>query len=191
MVDVKVLIKGYYRPKPVRVCSTITLIKDNNTNIIIDPGTVENTDIIYNALKQENLSTNDIDYVGITHSHVDHYKNISFFHNARIIDYWGEWKNDYFFEKKPEGNITDNISILKTPGHSSDSISFIVTTKKEVIAVCGDVFWFKNGPKFDSLAENHTELNRSRQLILDKADLIIPGHGAPFTTQSYEKLKDK
>jgi len=187
MTNIKILVKGYYRPKPVKVCSTITLVQDDNINIIIDPGSVKNPDIIHNSLMKNGLTAENIHCVCITHSHIDHYKNVSLFKNASVIDYWGEWKNDLFIENTSNRNITENVSILMTPGHSKDSISFIINTKDNVIAVCGDVFWFKNGPEYDSLAEDHTALKISRQLLINKADLIIPGHGAPFKTDSIKR----
>lgn len=182
MVTVTVLLQGYYRPKPVKVCSTVTLVQDNNTNIIIDPGSVKNIGLLHNSLKKNRLSADDIHCVCITHSHLDHYKNIALFQNAYVIDYWGKWKNDSFTETASNGKITENVSVLATPGHSYDSISIIIQTETEIVAVCGDVFWHKNAPKHDLLAQNQEILNKSRKLLMNKADLIIPGHGAPFNT---------
>lgn len=81
---------------------------------------------------------------------------------------------------KCDGNISKSIKLIKSPGHSDDSITLLVKTKKGVIAICGDVFWQEDFPKKDSLANDLKKLKKSRKKVLKLADYLIPGHGKMF-----------
>ena len=182
MAEVKVLIEGYVSGEDFgRSCSTITLIKDKNLNIIVDPGTAESQELIKEKLKDEGLTIEDIDIVILTHSHIDHFRNIGMFPNAKSIDFWGCWEGDIL--KESDGKITEDISFIKTPGHSKDSITVLVKTENGLIAICGDVFWKKNFPENDLYANDKEKLTESRKKLLEIADYIIPGHGEMFKTK--------
>lgn len=179
MTTVKILIKGYTSGDTNgRSCSTVVLVRDGKIKMIIDPGTLSKPDILVRELKKEGLSVDDINIVGLTHAHTDHNRNVGMFTKAKVIDYWGWWKGDIW--TKSDGKVSDNIKILKTPGHSDDSITFLIKTDKGLVAVCGDVFWKENKPKKDPYANNPDQLIKSRKLVLTKADWIIPGHGNIF-----------
>ncbi|MBN1258557.1 MBL fold metallo-hydrolase [Candidatus Peregrinibacteria bacterium] len=181
MAEAKILITGYtIKEKPGRTCATCTLVRDGRLNMVIDPGTVSSPKVLVTALKKEGLSPEDINVVGLTHSHVDHYKNVALFQKAGIIDYWGWWKGDKW--SKSDGKISPNIRFILTPGHSPDSITFLVKTGAGVTAVCGDVFWSKGRPKTDPFASDNKALRKNQEKLLKIADFIIPGHGIIFKT---------
>ncbi len=175
MAEVKVLIKGYLaKDTGGHTCATISLVRDQGLNIIVDPGTVKNEKVIINKLKQNNLTPAEINIVFLTHSHLDHYRQLGLFKKAKILDYWGWWLGDKNFAAS--ARISKNINIIKTPGHSNDGLSMLVKTNKGKVAVCGDVFWRKNFPKNDAYATDRKKLDASRKKILKVADYIIPGH---------------
>ena len=58
----------------------------------------------------------------------------------------------------------------------------IVGTADGVVAFTGDLWWTAEGPTEDPVAPNRDNLRRSRARIMAVADLIVPGHGAPFTS---------
>lgn len=176
MAQVKILVKGYTtKEEQGRSCSTITLIKDKDINIVVDPGTVKDKQIIIEALKKEGLTLEDIDYVFITHAHIDHCRNIAVFPNAKTLGYWSVWENDMPSAWNPD--FSYDIEIIKTPGHSLESLSFFVKTDKGTVAIVGDVFWKQDSPKDDPYASDKEKLKKSRELVLKKANFIIPGHG--------------
>jgi glyoxylase-like metal-dependent hydrolase (beta-lactamase superfamily II) len=183
---VDILIKGYYTPEGTRghACSTVTLIEDKEWKIVVDPGTLSEPKILIDALKKRNLSPDDINVVCITHSHIDHYKYVGLFPKAKILEYYGWWQGDFWSETETSGIINDNIQIIKTPGHSHDSITLLVKTHKGTVAICGDVFWKKNYPKDDPYASDNFLLKKSRQKLLKIADYIIPGHGNIFKVEA-------
>jgi len=179
MAEVKVLIEGYASvDSGGHSCSTIALVKDKNLRMIVDPGTLPDQDLIIEKLKEEGLTVNDIDVVFTTHSHMDHYRNIGMFPKAKTLDYWGWWEGDVWSEAKD--NITEDIKLIKTPGHSSDNVTLLVKTDKGNIAICGDVFWKENFPEDDPYASDKEKLRESRKKVLEIADYIIPGHGKMF-----------
>jgi glyoxylase-like metal-dependent hydrolase (beta-lactamase superfamily II) len=182
--EVKVLIEGYLmHESDGGIGCTVTLIKDNGKNIIVDPGTTKTPNEIEEKLKAEGLKLEDIDMVFLTHSHYDHFKNVGIFPNARIIEYWGAWDGDKISSRKQKF-FSDDIELLKTPGHSLDSLSLIVKTDQGKIAVVGDLWWQENFPEYDKVAQDNEVLKIERQRILELADHIIPGHGNIFKTKN-------
>lgn len=184
MAEVKVLIKGYTNADAEaengeeKSCPTITLVKDKDIVIIVDPGILEDQKILIDQLNEEGLAIDDVNIVCITHSHIDHYRNIGMFSRAKTLEYWGLWDKNTVENWKEQ--FTDDIRILKTPGHNYDSITLLVKTKEGDIAICGDVFWKENLPEDDPYASDKEKLNESRREILEIADYIIPGHGKMF-----------
>jgi len=182
MAEVKILIKGYSSEDnhDNGTCPTITIVKDKNIIMVVDPGLLKDKKQLIDSLKKENLEIDNITHVCITHSHMDHYRNIGMFPNAEAIDFWGNWKSDQLTPFKEQ--FSDNIKIIKTPGHSYDSITLLVKTEEGITAICGDVFWKKDYPKEDQYAQDKETLEISRKKLLTIADKIVPGHGDIFTT---------
>ncbi|MFH0854731.1 MAG: MBL fold metallo-hydrolase [bacterium] len=185
MAEVKILIKGYTTAETdgeEKTCPTITLVKDNGLIIITDPGVLENQKMLVDKLKEEGLTVDDIDIVFITHSHIDHYRNIGMFPRAKTLEYWGLW--DGVCAEEWDENFSEDIKIIKTPGHNYDSLTMLVKTNNGIVAICGDVFWKENFPKDDPYASDKEELKKSRTKILELADWIIPGHGEMYRVKS-------
>ncbi len=104
------------------------------------------------------------------------------FPNAKTVEYFGIWDEDK--EEAPwKENFTKDIRIIRTPGHSIDSLSLLVNTKNGVVAICGDVFWKEYSPENDTYATTPAELKKSRELILKNSDFVIPGHGKMFAVR--------
>ncbi len=184
MAEVKVLIPGYTGADSAaaggeyKTCATITLIKDKNLVIIVDPGVLESQQMLIDALEKEGLSVNDVDIVCITHSHIDHYRNIGMFPEAKTLEYYGLWDKNIVEDYKEQ--FSSDIKIIKTPGHDKTSITLLIKTNKGVVAICGDVFWKENFPKNDEYADDFKKLKESREKITKMADWIIPGHAGMY-----------
>jgi len=177
MAEVKVLIEGYFinDPPSGKACSTVSLVKDGNIRMVVDPGTSKNQETIIEALKKEGLTIKDINWVCLTHSHIDHYRNIGMFPNAKTLEYWGIWEGDKEAVNWKE-QFTKDIKIIKTPGHDKTSITLLVKTNKGIVAICGDVFWKENFPEEDPYADDPEKLKESKKKVLELADWIVPGH---------------
>lgn len=176
MAEVKVLIEGDTKTDT----ATITLIKDGKNNIIVDPGILASQKILVDRLRKEGLSVDDINIVFITHSHIDHYRNIGMFPGAKTLEHFGLWDKN-IVKDWPE-QFSDDIRVIRTPGHNYDALTFLVKTSEGIIAICGDVFWKKDFPEVedDVYASNKEELKKSRKTVLALADWIIPGHAGMF-----------
>ena len=195
MAEVKVLIQGYAREEEDSefASSTTTLIKENELNIIVDPGM--NRELLLESLKKENLSPKDIKYVILTHYHLDHSLLAGIFENAKVMDN----EDVYSFDGKIKGHDgkvpgTD-IKIIKTPGHDMFHCSVLVKTKEfGQVAIVSDAFWWSDEEEQktdnkslmnheDPYVKNKEELIKSRKKVLEIADYIIPGHGKMFKVE--------
>jgi len=191
--EVKILVEGFTNADSVVDASeektqpTITLVRDENIIMIVDPGIIESQQILTDALQKENLTVNDVNIVCITHSHLDHYRNIGMFPKAKTLEYYGLWHKNNIEDWRE--NFTSNIKVLHTPGHDYTGITLLVTTDKGVVAICGDVFWKKDYPreaKDDIYASDYNKLKESRAMVVDMADWIIPGHGPMYKNNETE-----
>ncbi len=87
MAEVKILVKeGHVYPKDNAeyASSVVTLIKENGLNIVVDPGMDRGA--LLSGLAQENLSVDEIDYVVLTHCHLDHSLLAGIFEKAKILE---------------------------------------------------------------------------------------------------------
>ena len=185
--EVKILIEGYTTADTKaeigqeKTRPTISLVKDKNIVMVVDPGVLSSQQILIDKLKKEGLTTDDVNMVCITHSHIDHYRNIGMFSKAKTLEYFGLWDNEEVEDWLEQ--FTENIQILRTPGHDYTGITLLVTTEIGKIAICGDVFWQENSPGNDIYASDQRELKKSRELVLKMADWIIPGHGPMYKSK--------
>lgn len=184
---VKILVEGFTNADSVaetgeeKTGPTITLVQDEGLVMVVDPGVLESQQVLVGALKKEGLDVKDVNMVCITHSHIDHYRNIGMFEKAKTLEFFGLWDKNTVNDWQEK--FTSNIQILRTPGHDYTGITLLVTTKDGAIAICGDVFWKENypeNPKDDAYALDPEKLKESRQMILKMADWIIPGHAGIY-----------
>ena len=183
MAEVKILIEGYTSENSgeEKICPTITLIRDKDIKMIVDPGVLEDQKMLIDKLKEEKLTIDDINIVFITHSHIDHYRNIGMFPKAKTLEFYGLWDKNTVEDW--DSQFTDDIQIIKTPGHSYDALTLLIKTDKGIIAVCGDVFWKKDFPEDDEYATDKEKLKESRKTVLKMADWIIPGHAGIYKVE--------
>jgi len=185
MADAKVLLEGFTNSDKRALGEeeesrpTMTLIKDDDFIILSDPGVVSDQQIIADALAKENLKIEDITHIFITHSHLDHYRNVGMFPKAKVVEYFGIWDGGHVIDRPKK--LTENIEIVETPGHNSNSITMLVDTDKGKIAIVGDLWWSERGPKNDPYASRPDKLIESRAMIKKIANFVIPGHGPMFS----------
>jgi len=199
--QVKILVEGYTNADSFietgeeHTRPTVTLVRDENVIMVVDPGVMQDPQILVDALSKENLTVNDVNFVCLTHSHIDHYRNIGLFPKAKTLEHYGLWDKDTV-KDWPE-NFSPNIQILHTPGHDHSGLSLFVTTKDGVVAICGDIFWKENYPATpieDMFASDTEQLAQSRSVVLRRADWIIPGHGKIYKNTKKvveEKVKEE
>lgn len=146
--------------------------------MIVDPGILEDQSMLTDKLREERLNIDDVNIVCITHSHLDHYRNIGMFPKAKTLEYWGLWNKNTVGDWKEQ--FARDIKIIKTPGHNYDCISLLVKTEDGIVAIVGDLFWKENSLVDDPYASDQEKLKENRRKILELADWIIPGHGKMY-----------
>lgn len=170
-----------------KTCPTISLVRDGDLIMVVDPGVLESQQILIDALQKQGLGVSDVNIVCITHSHIDHYRNIGMFPGAKTLEYFGVWDKGNCEDWQEQ--FTPNIQIMATPGHDYTSITLFVKTNDGVVAICGDVFWKENYPERaqdDTFASNPEKLELSRESVLRMADWIIPGHAGMYKVKKSE-----
>ena len=194
MAEVKILVQGYVKEKNGAefASSTTSLIQEMDLNIIVDPGM--NRKLLLEALKKENLSLDKINYVILTHYHLDHSLLAGIFENAKILDNGEMYSWDGKIETHDGKVPGTDVEIIKTPGHDMFHCSVLVKTNEfGKVIIAGDVFWWEDDEEQktdreslirhkDPYMKNKEELMKSRKKVLEMADYIIPGHGPMFKT---------
>jgi glyoxylase-like metal-dependent hydrolase (beta-lactamase superfamily II) len=163
-----------------RVSGTVTLIRDGDAVIVVDPGMVADRDALLAALAAHGPAPQDVTDVVFSHHHPDHTVNAALFRNARIHDHWAVYEGDRWLDRDAHGaQLSPWVRLLRTPGHTAEDIS-TVASAPDGVYICTHAWWSADGPEVDPLGADQAALADSRRLLLGFADVIIPGHGAPF-----------
>jgi glyoxylase-like metal-dependent hydrolase (beta-lactamase superfamily II) len=180
--DVHVLTHGYAAD---RVASSVTLLRDGATIVVVDPGMVAGRRLILDPVAALGLSPDDVTDVVFSHHHPDHTVNAALFPRARVHDHWAIYHDDVWEDRDADGfELSRSIRLMRTPGHTAQDISTLAQTSDGLVAAT-HLWWTADGPEDDPLAEDNDQLKASRQRLLALApSLIIPGHGAPFAPPS-------
>ncbi|CAM5674611.1 hypothetical protein GCM10010329_42040 [Streptomyces spiroverticillatus] len=176
-----VLHTGYTLSTGPGVAATVSYVTDGDRHLIFDPGMVPDRDSILGPLAALGLGPDDITDVILSHHHPDNILNVGVFPGARVHDHKAVYDGNQWTDRDAEGHeLTPSLRLLHTPGHSAEDITLLAGTESGVVAFAGDLWWRPNGPVVDPVAPDQEQLRRSRQRVLALADVIVPGHGAPF-----------
>lgn len=164
-----------------RVASTVVLIRDGDSIIVVDPGMVAGRQLILDPLARLGIEAASVSDVVFSHHHPDHTLNAALFERARFHDFWAIYRGDEWTDRPADGfGLSPSVRLMATPGHTAQDITTLVTTDTG-LAACTHLWWSQDGPLTDPLAEDQDLLDVSRARLLGLAPaLIIPGHGAPF-----------
>ncbi|UCH88388.1 MAG: MBL fold metallo-hydrolase [Thermoplasmata archaeon] len=171
--------------------STVTLIRsEDKGNILIDTGEPSRRLELLSALKKKaGMVPADINFLVVTHSHIDHVGNNELFVNANILahktDFLGRGGKCFGITLIKEGYVISEqprAYVIETPGHTRGSISVIVESDK-IYAITGDALpiednykqWVPPGINIDPALAI-----KSMERIVKIADVIIPGHDNMF-----------
>ncbi|MFB7365713.1 MBL fold metallo-hydrolase [Streptomyces hydrogenans] len=177
-----VLTTGYVGSTGPGVAATVSYITEGDRHVIFDPGMVARVGAILDPLATLGLSPDDVTDVVLSHHHPDNTLNAGLFPRARVHDHRVEYAGDGWTNRDAEGyELTPSLRLIRTPGHSAEDITLLAGTAEGVVAFAGDLWWHAAGPADDPVAPDRALLRTSRQRVLAVADLVVPGHGAPFT----------
>jgi glyoxylase-like metal-dependent hydrolase (beta-lactamase superfamily II) len=173
-----VLFEGYIGGP---VASTVSLLRDGDQRIVVDPGMVPDVDrAIIDPLVRLGESAASITDVVLSHHHPDHTMNAGLFPQARVHDHWAWYRADEWVDRPAEGfAVSPSVLLIETPGHTAQDITVLAGTAEGVVALT-HLWWTADGPTEDPYATDPQALHRGRARVLDLASLVVPGHGAAF-----------
>ena len=176
--QVDVLTAGYVGD---RVASTVSLVRDDDAVIVVDPGMVASRGAILDPLAALGVDVGAVTDVVFSHHHPDHTLNAALFPNARFHDFWAIYQDDSWDDRDADGfELGPAVRLMKTPGHTAQDISTLAETENGLV-VLTHLWWHADGPETDPRAEDMDQLRANRAKVLERRPaLIIPGHGAPF-----------
>lgn len=177
---VDVLLAGSLTASGGAVVSTCTLIREGQRIIVVDPGMAASQRQILDPLAALGLSPREVTDVVLSHHHPDHTINVALFPDAAVHDHWAIYRGDQWEDSDAEGReLTAAVRLIRVPGHTSEDIATVVGTPDGIV-VCTHLWWTETVPEEDPYATDPDALHRSRARVLAFADVVIPGHGAPF-----------
>jgi glyoxylase-like metal-dependent hydrolase (beta-lactamase superfamily II) len=175
--ELDVLFTGYAGG---RVAGTVSLIRDGDKVIVVDPGMVPERAAILGPLADLKVSPDEITDVVISHHHPDHTVNIALFGEIPVHDFQAVYTGDVFDRRPCDGvELTPSVRLLFTPGHTPQDLTVLVGTPDGVHALT-HLWWKSDGPEEDPFAPDREVLRASRERILALADVVVPGHGPSF-----------
>ena len=164
-----------------RVGSSVMLVRDGDALIVADPGMVARRSLILDPLAALGVKPESVTHVFLSHHHPDHTVNIALFPNAEVVDFWARYKDDLWLDHEGEGYaLSPNTQLWLTPGHSEEDATLIVRADDGVHALT-HLWWHSDRtPEIDPLGSDQAAIVRHRERVLAVADVVVPGHGAPF-----------
>lgn len=202
MYEVHVLQSGYSSVNPdgsMLANGTCTLIIGPSKKVIVDTLSPWDRDVLTNLLQQRDLRPCEITHVICTHGHPDHTGNNNLFTDAEIhivgnsVYHKDTYSEHQFADGIPYEIDGRDLYIHPTPGHTLDSVSVVVNTRKGRVCVAGDLFEKEEDIKDPSVwkeagSEDESQQIKNRCLMLLLSDYIVPGHGPMFKVTNEMKL---
>lgn len=182
MAEVHVLFEGYVGrgDDGNHVGSTVSLIRDGDALIVVDPGLVPDRAVILEPLRELNVGPDDVTDVVFSHHHPDHTVNAALFPLARIQDVMATYRDDLWLSRPAEGfEVSPQVRLIETPGHSREDITTLVGSDEGTIALT-HLWWAAEGPADDPYTFDREVLRAQRERVLAIATRIVPGHGPAF-----------
>lgn len=184
--QVDVIVDGYADD---RVAGTVTLIRDADVVIVVDPGMVADRSLILDPLAALGVQPDAVTDVIFSHHHPDHTLHAALFPKARFHDFQAIYRGDVWQDREAEGfAVGPSTTLLQTRGHTDQDISTVVQTDDGVV-VLTHLWWSAEGPLEDPFASDAAVLRASRERVLAlRPAQIIPGHGPAFVPDASTPL---
>ncbi|MDP9497483.1 MAG: DUF3253 domain-containing protein [Actinomycetota bacterium] len=178
-----VLVPGSVAPQPdgtLRVTGTVSLVRDADRVLVVDPGMVPRREDLLDALAALGVRPSDVTDVVLSHHHPDHTLNVALFPVVPVHDVQAVYEGDRWTRRPADGVLlAPAVRLLATPGHTGQDVTTLVGTPDGVAALT-HLWWTGEGPADDPYAPDRALLSAQRARVLEVADLVVPGHGPAF-----------
>jgi len=147
------------------------IVIKNNKCIIIDPASDAN-------LIKETCIGYKVEEILVTHHHFDHTLALK------------ELENFYNLEHNTHNSNSFNYEVIKTPGHTRDSITFYF--KDDKVMFTGDFLFYHTIGRCDVATSSISDMKKSLAKISEYPNdiTILPGHGIASILGEEKKLFD-
>ena len=149
---------------------------------MVDTGARSRMTELADSLAKADISPDDVDAVVNTHLHMDHCGCNDMFVNARLFAHRLE-EPPLGTVKVGEGSVlAEGVTVIETPGHTAGSISVFVRSDVHHL-ICGDALPTRSN--YESMVPPAVHVDRrlavsSMERVIETADVVVPGHDAPF-----------
>ncbi|UCE91693.1 MAG: MBL fold metallo-hydrolase [Methanobacteriota archaeon] len=185
--EVRVLCEGYVVRNGSRVLdasSTVTLVISDECIAVVDTGSPFRSKELRKALAEADIAESEVDFVINTHLHLDHCGGNDIFTEASQLAHRLEQPPVGSMKVEDGHKVARSVSIRGTPGHTIGSISVLVDSDVRY-AICGDAI--PTRANYEARVPPAIHIDRrlaveSMEGLIRWADVIVPGHDAPFET---------
>ncbi|MDP9240717.1 MAG: MBL fold metallo-hydrolase [Actinomycetota bacterium] len=155
-------------PSPMTLEGTNTwVLVVGGQRIVVDPGPLLESHLARVA------GLGPVDLVLLTHRHPDHAEGAQRFvelTGAPVLD-----RADFAVSGSP---VTAGVDVLHTPGHTGDSVSFVVSSEDEAAALTGDTILGRGSSVVAYPDGNLADYLNSLRQLAEVGDIaVLPGHG--------------
>ena len=173
-----ILVEGYVRSP--HVAGTVSLIRDADRIVIVDPGMVADRELILRPLRELGVRPEDVTDVVVSHHHLDHTVNIALFPPVPVHDFQSVIEGDMFTRRAAEGvHLIARASGCSPPPGTRRRTSRRWSAPRTIVALT-HLWWTADGPADDPYSSDREELREQRERVLELATLIVPRPRAPF-----------
>ena len=187
----------FYPEKGMLDCNTYVIKGD--LTVIIDPGSPQFLPLLLQDLSKDGIDAEDIGIIANTHLHGDHsganeafkkvskaeitlhpvqkqYYDVAVIETSKLFGFQPtRFAEDDCADSDKLSSGNTELDIIKTPGHSPDSVCFY--SQKDKIMVCGDVIFDVNVGRVDLPGGSAAELKQSiNELSQLEIEYLLPGH---------------
>jgi N-acyl homoserine lactone hydrolase len=162
--------------------SSVTLVTWPEHIMIVDTSDGEYRPRVVDALSANEVDPDQVDIVVNTHLHSDHCSNNDLFGYAIQMAHWMEGPTGRFVPVREDLELYPGIALVHTPGHTSGTMSVFVEADRRYAIVGDAIPTFENVRRWvpPGVVCDREAALRSMRKIVSYADVVVPGHDAPF-----------
>ena len=182
MTSVEILVEGFSvreGPGVWHISSNVTLVQDEGVLLLVDLGAPDRQQALLDALSRHGIKPGNIDFIVLTHLHIDHIGALGLFPGTNIVVPEGTAIGSHLKFCNPTTlHPSSHTFVLRVPGHTMNDIALGLHGDDGTTTVAaGDLFPVDLDPGSLTTAASLSTLAASRRRVLDVADFVVTGHG--------------